>query len=1176
MEAYNGCLLAYGQTGAGKSHSVLGDLRSETERGLLPRSVERLFEMVDARVRAAEKTEAPLQVTVLASYLEIYQEKMFDLLGSTRSQELQVRVHPDLGPHVPHLIENPVLNVRDVGELLDFGAKNRAVGATAMNAHSSRSHAVFTIDLRLSSTGMEAKDHHSKIHFVDLAGSEKLKKTHALGAGLQEGIAINQSLSSLSRVIQSLASGQANSGARPPFRESKLTLLLKDALSGNSKTVLVACISPARSNLEESVSTLDFAARCKLVRTTAKRNEQDKRSLIESLSAEKRKVEEQLQAEVERRMHLVAELKREAEQSRISQDLAERMREEKVAVEKRLRALEEEQVQPAAAQMREKLAELRLMEELELRKAAETQAREQQARQRVEEEERMRAELEEELKRELTGLQSLSESWALEKNSLEQRYQAQRRDRDQLLRELGILGLSAPPGAPEPPLEDTIEAPRLINLHPDPMLEGSLVYCIPRGETRIGADQRRCRVWLAGLDVVAEVCVLSNEDGRRLTVRPLPGGLVRVNGVTVADEPKQLCDSDRLAIGRAHIFRVVLPSSTTKREEIEHEEREFDRAMRELFDCAEVDPRWQRSVDAAVLTVKRDIGTREANALLERARRASEAVAEANAVLRTIPASWAGGVSHYELAVLLEAEGSPTICVVARRLADTDGRGGGVLGGAGSAGIWEISRFQEERLPQMHQAAEKLRLRALAGNAPRPGFLSPMPLQDIQPPQIGDWEALVWAEVSPAEIRDLCRVNVRSANGVTQPSRMIGDVAPLAPTAYRREISHSIANDTIATGSRDDSVLAGSDQAVAGGVFSDGSAPAGYASGCSGELVAASSFVPAGEPPAGGAVGRGGYAPKVPGLGIASLASSNAPTAATAGFDAVDTLAKFGGSQAVPETSAAPASTPSAAPGSISIGGRSGLPLNSVVRGASGRSTTPRGRAAPARGSGAITPPRATTPPRTSTPTGATARRSGGTTPRGTASAGALGSGGASATTPRGTNAKRSAGGGSTPRNLTPRGSRTSLAAAAGGTSGGGADVSSASQGPRRRTSERAATQADEPAKIVNVRVDQLFKGRLGVHLRSDRLIVSGLDAPEVVELGWCMQDEILAVNGRPVRTKDEFSASLAEVCEFPIIFTVKRGGPSFDGESSSNSPQQRRGGREPTTPRREVRHSDM
>merc|ERR1712154_122155 len=173
--------------------------------------------------------------------------------------------------------------IKEIEELLDFGSKNRAVSATAMNNQSSRSHAVFTIQLRINLGG---KDQSSKIHFVDLAGSEKQKKTEATGDRLQEGIAINQSLSTLSRCIMALSASASGTKAttQPPFRDSKLTLLLKEALSGNSKTVLIACISPSAMNAEETLSTLEFAARCKQIKTSAKKNEHGRKEMIDSLA----------------------------------------------------------------------------------------------------------------------------------------------------------------------------------------------------------------------------------------------------------------------------------------------------------------------------------------------------------------------------------------------------------------------------------------------------------------------------------------------------------------------------------------------------------------------------------------------------------------------------------------------------------------------------------------------------------------------------------------------------------------------------------------------------------------------------------------------------------------------------------------------------------------------------
>lgn len=303
MNAYNGCIFAYGQTGSGKSHSIMGDVHNEAEQGILPRACTRLF----SRIQEARQEESGFEATVLASYLEIYNEKIYDLLTGGDAGELQVRNHPDLGPIVPHLTECPVESFEEAHELLDFGAKRRAVGATQMNATSSRSHAVFTLQVRMVTSRPGGHiESQAKVHFVDLAGSERQKKTGAAGERLKEGIGINLSLTTLGRVISELT--KPGTRSVPAFRESKLTLLLKDALMGNSRTELLACISPSLFNLEETVSTLEFAARCKLVKTSAVKNEQSKTDVIQRLTDEKAVIEDQLRQERLQREELSRQL----------------------------------------------------------------------------------------------------------------------------------------------------------------------------------------------------------------------------------------------------------------------------------------------------------------------------------------------------------------------------------------------------------------------------------------------------------------------------------------------------------------------------------------------------------------------------------------------------------------------------------------------------------------------------------------------------------------------------------------------------------------------------------------------------------------------------------------------------------------------------------------------------
>lgn len=305
---YNGCVLAYGQTGAGKSYSIFGDPHSEMESGLLPRVSAHLFKLLNDRAQAS----SDVKIDIFASFLEIYSERIYDLfapkeeaslqnrpsftissIGNRRpsfsnTADLQVRMHPTYGNTIPGLTEIPVANIEDVLDLWDKGGASRTVGKTTMNATSSRSHAIFTIELRTNFLGNTGpKEQRAKLHFVDLAGSERQVRAGTSGERLSEGIAINQSLTTLSRVISALTS--RDSCVLPPYRESKLTMLLRDTLSGNGVTTVLACVSPAIEDVEETTGTLEFASRCKFIKMQAGRNDQIqvKRDLLMQLQEEK-------------------------------------------------------------------------------------------------------------------------------------------------------------------------------------------------------------------------------------------------------------------------------------------------------------------------------------------------------------------------------------------------------------------------------------------------------------------------------------------------------------------------------------------------------------------------------------------------------------------------------------------------------------------------------------------------------------------------------------------------------------------------------------------------------------------------------------------------------------------------------------------------------------------------
>uniref|UniRef100_A0A8D0NSU1 Kinesin family member 13A n=1 Tax=Sus scrofa TaxID=9823 RepID=A0A8D0NSU1_PIG len=291
FQGYNACIFAYGQTGSGKSFSMMG---SAEQRGLIPRLCCALFQ----RISLEQNESQTFKVEV--SYMEIYNEKVRDLLDPKGSrQSLKVREHKVLGPYVDGLSQLAVTSFEDIESLMSEGNKSRTVAATNMNEESSRSHAVFNIiitqtlyDLQSGNSGEKV----SKVSLVDLAGSERVSKTGAAGERLKEGSNINKSLTTLGLVISSLADQAAGKGKSKfvPYRDSVLTWLLKDNLGGNSQTSMIATISPAADNYEETLSTLRYADRAKRIVNHAVVNEDPNAKVIRELREEVEKLREQL------------------------------------------------------------------------------------------------------------------------------------------------------------------------------------------------------------------------------------------------------------------------------------------------------------------------------------------------------------------------------------------------------------------------------------------------------------------------------------------------------------------------------------------------------------------------------------------------------------------------------------------------------------------------------------------------------------------------------------------------------------------------------------------------------------------------------------------------------------------------------------------------------------------
>ncbi|XP_009280815.1 PREDICTED: kinesin-like protein KIF16B isoform X3 [Aptenodytes forsteri] len=289
FEGYNACVFAYGQTGSGKSYTMMGNAG---DAGLIPRICEGLFSKISEKTKWNE-----VSFRTEVSYLEIYNERVRDLLRrkSSKTNNLRIREHPKEGPYVEDLSKHLVQNYTDVEELMDAGNINRTTAATGMNDVSSRSHAIFTINFTQAKFDSEMPcETVSKIHLVDLAGSERADATGATGVRLKEGGNINKSLVTLGNVISALAD-LSQDATNPlskkkqvfvPYRDSVDLWLLKDSLGGNSKTIMIATISPADVNYGETLSTLRYANRAKNIINKPTINEDPNVKLIRELRAE--------------------------------------------------------------------------------------------------------------------------------------------------------------------------------------------------------------------------------------------------------------------------------------------------------------------------------------------------------------------------------------------------------------------------------------------------------------------------------------------------------------------------------------------------------------------------------------------------------------------------------------------------------------------------------------------------------------------------------------------------------------------------------------------------------------------------------------------------------------------------------------------------------------------------
>ncbi|XP_024228096.1 kinesin-like protein unc-104 isoform X2 [Bombus impatiens] len=516
FEGYNVCIFAYGQTGAGKSYTMMGK-QEEGQEGIIPQICKDLFRKI------SRNSNECLKYSVEVSYMEIYCERVRDLLNPKNKGNLRVREHPLLGPYVEDLSKLAVMSYQDIHDLIDEGNKARTVAATNMNETSSRSHAVFTIfftqQKQDSATGL-VTEKVSKISLVDLAGSERADSTGAKGTRLKEGANINKSLTTLGKVISALAEIAATKKKKKadfiPYRDSVLTWLLRENLGGNSKTAMIAAVSPADINYDETLSTLRYADRAKQIVCKAVVNEDANAKLIRELKEEIQKLRELLKQE--------GIDVQEGPDGKVTYEKKE-SRDEIVRATKREDDVKESRPR-IASHTTSTIAE--------------------EAVDQLQASEKLIAEL--------------NETW----EEKLKRTEIIRLQREAVFAEMGVAvkedGVTVGVFSPK-------KTPHLVNLNEDPLMSECLIYYIKDGFTRIGSAEANIPqdIQLCGPHILSEHCVFENHEGI-ITLIPKKGALIYVNGREVT-EPIVLKTGSRVILGKNHVFRFNHPDQVRERRE---------------------------------------------------------------------------------------------------------------------------------------------------------------------------------------------------------------------------------------------------------------------------------------------------------------------------------------------------------------------------------------------------------------------------------------------------------------------------------------------------------------------------------------------------------------------------------------------------------------------------------
>ncbi|KAM4655684.1 kinesin-like protein KIF1A isoform 7-T7 [Amazona ochrocephala] len=613
FEGYNVCIFAYGQTGAGKSYTMMGK-QEKDQQGIIPQLCEDLFSRIN------DTTNDNMSYSVEVSYMEIYCERVRDLLNPKNKGNLRVREHPLMGPYVEDLSKLAVTSYNDIQDLMDSGNKARTVAATNMNETSSRSHAVFNIIFTQKRHDAETDittEKVSKISLVDLAGSERADSTGAKGTRLKEGANINKSLTTLGKVISALA--EMDSGPNKnkkkkktdfiPYRDSVLTWLLRENLGGNSRTAMVAALSPADINYDETLSTLRYADRAKQIRCNAVINEDPNNKLIRELKDEVARLRDLLYAQG---LGDIIDNVSDFENNNDARGTELSHRHDNLStVTNAIAGISPSSSLSALSSRAASVASLH--ERIMFAPGSE------EAIERLKETEKIIAEL--------------NETW----EEKLRRTEAIRMEREALLAEMGVamredggtLGVFSPK-----------KTPHLVNLNEDPLMSECLLYYIKDGITRVGREdaEKRQDIVLSGHFIKEEHCLFRSDNKTSgeviVTLEPCEGADTYVNGKKVT-EPSILRSGNRIIMGKSHVFRFNHPEQARQERErtpcaeTPAEPVDWAFAQRELLEKQGIDMKQEMEQRLQELEDQYRREREEANYLLEQQRLDYESKLEA-------------------------------------------------------------------------------------------------------------------------------------------------------------------------------------------------------------------------------------------------------------------------------------------------------------------------------------------------------------------------------------------------------------------------------------------------------------------------------------------------------------------------------------------------------------------